>query len=583
MENFRGFEDHTVDFPSRTLLVGPNNAGKSTIVEALRLVSLVANRPGLTSVETPNWLGEAAAAPFGVSPSLKGMDFELDPGVFHQFGEPPARLTASFTGGGKIELFVGADSSVFAVLRTRDGSPIGSSAQRRQAGVTRIGVQPHVGPVQRREEVRDQKYVEGALDSSLAPLHFRNQLLWLSQYWDDFSDNAESTWPRLQVSRPEIATDKNGRFVLMLTRDGAFAGDLASMGHGLQMWLQMIWFLARNRTTGTIVLDEPDVYMHADLQRKLIRFVGGENATQQLIIATHSVEMMAEAKPSEVVVVDAKRKHSRPAKEMAAIQKVIGDLGGVHALQYSRLWSAKRCLLLEGKDMAILKPLHDLQFPRADALDVSPSFAVGGWGGWHSATGIAGFVKHGDAEVMVYAVFDSDYFWPAQIDQRKAEAHEKDIQVQIWRAKEIENYLLIPAVIQRVIAMRCTNPPTVADVEQTLEEVAESLKARIVDGFSDSEPTKGWSASTKRKAAEEHIAPSWGTLAGKLARVPGKDALSGLAAWSKDNFDVSFGRGTIVAAMSQADLPAEVQSFLAAVEGCTLLGTAPNSTEASRG
>ncbi len=496
------------------------------------------------------------------------MDFELDPGVFHQFGEPPAQLTATFKNGGKIEFFVGPDSGVFAVVRASDGAPIRSSVQRQQAGITRIGVQPQVGPVQRREEVRDRKYVEGALDSSLAPLHFRNQVRLLDQYWDDFRNNAESTWPRLQVFQPEVDTDEQGRFVRMLTRDGGFAGDLANMGHGLQMWLQMIWFLARNRATATVVLDEPDVYMHADLQRKLIRFVDGGNATQQLIIATHSVEMMAEVRPSEVVVVDSRRKRSRPAKQVAAIQKVIGDLGGIHSLQYARLWSAKRCLLLEGKDMAVLKPLHDLLFPKADALDISPSFPIGGWGGWHYALGIAGFVKHGDADIVVYTVFDSDYFWSSQIEEREEEARKKGIQLKIWSAKEIENYLLIPTVIHRVVAERCCNPPTVADVEQRLDALAESLKPRVIDGFSDAEPTKAWKASTKRKAAEEHVNSKWKTLPDKLSLIPAKDALSALARWSKDNFGVSFGRGTIIDSMSRDDVPDELRRFLEAVEHC---------------
>ena len=44
LKNFRGFQDHTICFQPTTIIVGKNNAGKSTIVEALRLVSIVANR-----------------------------------------------------------------------------------------------------------------------------------------------------------------------------------------------------------------------------------------------------------------------------------------------------------------------------------------------------------------------------------------------------------------------------------------------------------------------------------------------------------------------------------------------------------
>lgn len=38
-KNFRGFEDHRLNFRELTIIVGANNAGKSTIVEALRLIN----------------------------------------------------------------------------------------------------------------------------------------------------------------------------------------------------------------------------------------------------------------------------------------------------------------------------------------------------------------------------------------------------------------------------------------------------------------------------------------------------------------------------------------------------------------
>ena len=49
IKNFRGFDRHIVPLRPITILVGKNNAGKSTVVEALRLVSMVTNRyKGLT-------------------------------------------------------------------------------------------------------------------------------------------------------------------------------------------------------------------------------------------------------------------------------------------------------------------------------------------------------------------------------------------------------------------------------------------------------------------------------------------------------------------------------------------------------
>lgn len=44
LSNFRGFDNHTIPLRPVTIIVGKNNAGKSTIVEALRLISAITRR-----------------------------------------------------------------------------------------------------------------------------------------------------------------------------------------------------------------------------------------------------------------------------------------------------------------------------------------------------------------------------------------------------------------------------------------------------------------------------------------------------------------------------------------------------------
>ena len=95
IENFRKFDRYTLEFGRRNLLVGSNNAGKSTAIEALRLISIVVNRLGnLNFVErAPEWLQGREAGP-GVFPSLRGLDFALGRETFHQYSEPPATVSA---------------------------------------------------------------------------------------------------------------------------------------------------------------------------------------------------------------------------------------------------------------------------------------------------------------------------------------------------------------------------------------------------------------------------------------------------------------------------------------------------------
>lgn len=95
LENFRGFDDHRIPFnPRTTVVVGKNNAGKSTIVEALRLVSLITRyqRPEFRSV--PSWLDRPRREK-GVNPSLQNIELNLE-SAFHRYNNPPAIITCTF-------------------------------------------------------------------------------------------------------------------------------------------------------------------------------------------------------------------------------------------------------------------------------------------------------------------------------------------------------------------------------------------------------------------------------------------------------------------------------------------------------
>src|SRR5437870_1811214 len=118
------------------------------------------------------------------------------------------------------------------------------------------------------------------------------------------------------------------------------------------MWLQTMWFLARAGGAETVILDEPDVYMHADLQRRLIRLL--RTRDQQTIIATHSVEIMSEVSPEEILVVDKGRKHSKFAASLPIVQNVIDRLGGVQNIHLARLWASRKCLHIEGDEVNVL-------------------------------------------------------------------------------------------------------------------------------------------------------------------------------------------------------------------------------------
>ena len=164
--------------------------------------------------------------------------------------------------------------------------------------------------------------------------------------------------------------------------DGARPADVA----------QIMWFLARAEEHGTVILDEPDVYMHADLQRRLLRLV--KDRYTQTIIATHSVEIMSEVQPEDILVVERSRPRSRFTTSLPTVQRIIEQIGGTHNVHLARLATAKKCVLVEGKDMELLRSFQDVLFPKSDEpLDAVPNMAIGGWGGWSYAIGSALLLK----------------------------------------------------------------------------------------------------------------------------------------------------------------------------------------------
>jgi predicted ATPase len=334
LKNFRGFEEHAVPLHPTTLIVGRNNAGKSSLVEALRLLSLVTTRfRALGYHEGPSW-GGIPKRDYGVSPSLKGMEINFST-LFHRYGDPPAILEASFSNQTAVRIYIGSEERVHAVIFDAQGYPLRTKAAAIKLKLPAVEILPQVGPLDTNETVLSAEYVRRAASSNLASKHFRNQLKVFSDRVAEFRGMVEETWPGLRILDLQAGRGYPGERLYLNVRDEDFAAEVAAMGHGLQMWLQTMWFLARVGHAACVILDEPDVYMHPDLQRRLIRYLRTRH--QQVVIATHSIEMMAEAKPEDILVVDRRRRVSRFTSDLPSVQRLIENVGSVHNIQLAKL------------------------------------------------------------------------------------------------------------------------------------------------------------------------------------------------------------------------------------------------------
>ncbi|SEJ16808.1 AAA domain-containing protein, putative AbiEii toxin, Type IV TA system [Cyclobacterium xiamenense] len=567
LNNYRCFDEHEIRFKKLSIVVGKNNAGKSTLIESLRLISLVTTRyENLVFRNPPAWT-ELPLNFRGVSPSLKGIEFSRD-NLFHRYGNAPSKIEAIFKNDYKVILYIGNEGELHGVLFDKTGQIIQTKGQAREARFPVINILPQIGPLQTVEETLRADYILSNISSSLASRHFRNQLNQLNSRYQEFKRMAEDTWPGLRIVELSGRSQTTGSKLALLVQDDYFVAEVGWMGHGLQMWLQTIWFLARSHKNSTVILDEPDVYMHADLQRKLIRFL--RNRFVQVIVATHSIEIMAEVEPEEVLVIDRQQKKSFYASNLPAVQSIIHNIGSIQNIELARLWNTKKFLIVEGKDISILKRFQNTLFPNSsEPFDSIPSMPCGGWGGWNYVVGSQMLLRNaGDTRISVFSLFDSDYHSSKEITKRQNDAVKHRINLKVWSKKEIENYLICDAAIYRIIRRNKseTKSITLQIVTDKIDEIVDSLKDDVIDSVSTviHHENRSYTAGKAHSEARDEINPKWDKEKRNL--VSGKKVIKRLSEWSNRTWNASLSTLSIAREMSMREIPPEISRVVKAIE-----------------
>ena len=293
----------------------------------------------------------------------------------------------------------------------------------------------------------------------------------------------------------------------------------------------------------------------------------------QVIIATHSVEIVADLDPSEILIVDRHRNRSRFTNTLPAVQRLIERIGGVHNVHLTRLWHSRRCILVEGKDLSILKAIHDKMFPHSSVpLDDIPNSSIGGWNGWPYAIGQSMFARNAMGQtVRVYCILDSDYYGSAEIQERRDDAVARRVELHIWSRKEIENYFIIPKVMARIVWKR-NDELHLEDVTSAIEEdtkkIVASLEDVVFDGFAtrfrDRDP--GGNVAGGNRSAREVLNGLFEDPELALARVSGKEVLKQLSGWIHQTWGRGLSLRDVLREIRINEVPEEVQNVIGVIE-----------------
>ena len=462
--NFKALSDFSLKLHRKNVLVGPNNAGKSTIISAFRALSAAIRTGRARAPDFVSLPGGDSAIGYRVPEDSLPISTE---NVHTDLADAETSVTFRISTGNRLKLLFPAEGGCLLIPEV-DGKPPRTAAAFKSAFPVSVGIVPQLGPVERDEKVLDPRTVLRDLSSHRASRQFRNFWFHNPDGFETFSASVQKTWPGMDIIPPERTKDFAG--LVMYCLENRMYRELFWAGSGFQVWCQLLTHIQRARNETILVVDEPEIYLHPDVQRQLLGIL--ENAGPDLLLATHSTEIIGEADPTDVAVIDKGKRSAVRLRSVEGLQEVFQVLGSAQNITLSRLARNRRLLFVEGMDdyRVIRRFARVLGYTElAAGSDLTP-VESGGFSSNDRIRGLAwGFEKILETKLRLAAVFDRDFRSDEELAGIQAELGAILDLAHIHERKEMENYLLVPSVLdrafQKAIAERARRTKT--ELQQT--------------------------------------------------------------------------------------------------------------------
>jgi predicted ATPase len=472
LRNFKSVGEQTYDFTQFDLLVGRNNSGKSTVLQALAIWQFCVDEfhrsrrsgskgiqvvlPNFTALPVPEFVllwkdkterrypdKKLEYVLIGIRVEWQRATGEIDAfGVQLRYHSPQTIYAIPEGGWAKFRTceqqgdlpviaYVPPFSGLEPAEKWLDISPIRQQVGKGQPGsvlrnlLLRVCPEPARGP-------------DGRAAKSYTP----------PADWRELAETVER-WFSVKISEPKYDSAKDV-YITVEYRQNDKSYDIIAGGSGFHQTLTLLAFLYGYRPT-TILLDEPDAHLHVNLQREILDYFKRKSLERntQFLIATHAEEFVRGVDASQIVSL-----LSQKPKRIEFAPEVLRAMAEVSNEEIARLMASPYILYVEGEsDERILRAWAE-QCGAQLAMDKVCFKSMDGGGKENMKTRADGHfsaLKQIIPEVSRLMLFDYDSsdtaFHPSLDNSTLAE----------WKRRNIENYLLVPDVWKRSILrqMRC--------------------------------------------------------------------------------------------------------------------------------
>ena len=568
-DGYKAFRSFSISLQRMNVLVGPNNSGKSTIIRAFRILEVAlrqanAKKAEMIQINDQNYMGyRISDRNFPVSLENVHTDYE----------ESDARINFRCNNGNSLALLFPSDGGCILVPNAQ-GKQCHTPGRFKNCFPISIQTVPELGPLEDEEFLLNEETIRRGLSTHRASRHFRNYWRLYPEGFDEFANMVSQTWPGMEIERPELP-DIMYKRLTMLCREDRISREIYWSGFGFQIWCQILTHLSRGKNATVLVIDEPEVYLHPDVQRQLVGIL--RDIGPDIVIASHSTEIIGESDPYEILVVDKKKNSASRLKDINQIQTALDNIGSVHNVKLTHLARTGRLLYIEGSnDGKILR-----RFARklglvelASGNDIT-MIESEGFSSWKKIEASAwAFEKALQGQFRIGAVFDRDYFSNEEIEIVLQKLSIRFPAVYIHDRKEIENYMLVPGPLNRAIqkTIRERNrkmgidDPGDFDVAQDLALISNEYKSYIMSQLagkrSDFIRKTGKDTSTVTREVLDSVEDKWTNLEDRLSLVPGKKVLGRLREKLNTHFSINLTDIRIIDEFRADEIPADLVRLL---------------------
>ncbi|MBC7852970.1 MAG: AAA family ATPase [Pirellulaceae bacterium] len=459
IRNFKRFNDVEFELGKAVVLIGPNNSGKTTALQALALwdigvrrwnekrkgKSSPEKRPGVTVNRR-----DLASIPVPVANLLWHNLHVRDVLKSKENGEPRQKtenvrmdiivdgVTNDTAWSCGLE-FDYANEESFYCRPLRTGSDGERMLVPDEAGSARVAFLPPMSGLADREFVKELGEIGVLIGQGQTAQVLRNLCYQIykpegSEHWDDLVKHIRTLFG-VELLEPKYISERSEITMAYKDKRGNNL-DLSSSGRGLQQTLLLLGHLYAN-PGAVLLLDEPDAHLEILRQRQTYNLLIqiAEQQGSQIIAASHSEVVLNEAADRDVVIAFVGKPH-RIDNRNSQVLKSLRDIGfDQYYLAEERGW----VLYLENStDLAILQTFsrsldHEaqdyLERPFVKYVETNlPSKAREHFFGLQEAK----------SDLVGVAIFD-------RLDKELQSA--KGLTEIMWARREIENYFCMESVL----------------------------------------------------------------------------------------------------------------------------------------